>query len=541
MAVGFRAAEKAISNQIQKECVAPNRRRRPMNTQQEAVRILFINPPLSQVRGNVSTNLKFPLGFLYLATPLERDGFGVKILDAPLHYRTVTRVDDTTVRIGMTFEQIAEEIRSFAPRIIGVSCAFTMCEADSFAAIDFIKQRFPSVLLVVGGAHTSANPGYVLRNRNIDLAVIGEGELTMLEIARRFRSGQALQDIRGTALVSDGQVRTNEPRDYMANLDEYGASWHLLDMAQYFAHPYNSNATMRRNAVDLVTSRGCPGRCVFCSIHTVWGRKWRPRTPGNVVDEMEMLCRQYGARQFRIQDDNLTLDKRRIMEICDEIIRRKLDIRWDTPNGIALWTLNEDVLKKMRQAGCYRVTFGIESACARTQQYIGKIVDLQRIRDAVECCHRIGLWVCGTFIIGFPHETLEEIRETERFILKSGFNFPFLYVAQPMQGTRLYEDFKAHNLLPDNFRQMSSVGQTRYDTLHFKWYELNSLLQGILLKFYAYKTLSYLNPVRLYREFVSKIRSWEDCAYVLRMAAEIWKVVLVRKFSERHAVDQAGE
>jgi len=512
-----------------------------MNTQDKALRILFVNPPLSIVRGHLCTMLKFPLGFLYLATPLERDGFDVKILDAPLYYRTTTTVDDNTVRIGMTFEQIAEEIRSYAPQIVGVSCAYTMSEADSFAVIDYIKQRFPSVLLVVGGAHTSANPGYVLRNRNIDLAVIGEGELTMLEIARQFRSGKSLQDIPGTALVIEGQVRINERREYMADLDEYGASWHLLDMAQYFAHPNNADATLRRNAVDLVTSRGCPGKCVFCSIHTVWGRKWRARSPKNVVDEMELLCRQYGARQFRIQDDNLTLDKRRIIEICDEIVRRKLDIRWDTPNGIALWTLNEDVLKKMKQAGCYRVTFGIESACSRTQQYIGKIVNLQRIRDIVNYCHRIGLWICGTFIIGFPDETRDEIRETEQFIVKSRFNFPFIYVAQPMQGTRLYEDFKAHNLLPDEFRPMSSVDQTRYDTLHFNQSELNDMVRNIYMRFYRHKALSYLNPLRCYREFLSKIRSREDLNYVLRMAVAIWYPLRLKKFAKKHAVDQVGE
>lgn len=510
-----------------------------MNTQAKPIRIIFINPPLSLVRGHVATMLKFPLGFLYLATPLERDGFEVKILDTPLYYQTITPLDENTVRIGMPFDQIAAEIRSYAPQIIGVSCAYTMSEADSFAVIDHIKQHFPSVLLVVGGAHASANPGYVLRNRHIDLAVIGEGELTMLEIARRFRSGQPLQDIPGTALVSSGQVRINAPREYMTDLDEYGANWRLLDMAQYFAHPSNSSATMRRNAVDLVTSRGCPGKCVFCSIHTVWGRKWRARSPKNVVDEMELLCRQYGARQFRIQDDNLTLDKRRIIALCDEIIRRKLDIRWDTPNGIALWTLNEDVLKKMKQAGCYRVTFGIESACARTQQYIGKIVDLQRIRDIVACCHRIGMWVCGTFIIGFPDETREEIRETERFIVTSRLNFPFIYVAQPMQGTRLYEDFKAHNLLPDEFRPMSSVDQTRYDTLRFSRQELNDMVRGIYLKFYRHKILTFLNPWRFYRELLSKIRSREDLYYVLRMVAIIWYPLRLKKFAEKHAGDRA--
>jgi magnesium-protoporphyrin IX monomethyl ester (oxidative) cyclase len=457
-----------------------------------------------------------------MAGTLEKNGFDVRILDCPLDYQKVRSGGAHTIKVGTSLEDILGVVDEYRPDIVGVSCAYTMYESDSFEVIDLIKQHFPGMLVVVGGAHSSANPAHVLRNRNIDLVVIGEGEETLLEIATRRSNRQNLSDVCGTALQVDGQVKVNAPREYIQNLDDYQAAWHLIDMQKYYAHPFNSNATMRQNAVDIVTSRGCPGTCSFCSIHTVWGRKWRARSAGNVVDEIEMLYRQYGARQFRIQDDNLTLDKKRMLDICDEIVKRKLDIRWDTPNGIALWTLSKEVLQKMKHAGCYRVTFGVESGCLRTQKYIGKIVPLDRVNELIDFCHKIGMWVCSTFIIGFPEETEDDIRETESYILRSKINFPFIYVAQPFMGTKMSQDFERLNLLKHGLLEASEVGFSRYDTLHFSGEELNKRVKNIYLKFYLRKMISFFNPARFYREFLSKIRSSEDIRYVAKMFGEIW-------------------
>ena len=484
-------------------------------------KILFIEPSRSAPREDTHINIKLPLGFLYMAGVLEKNSFEVKILDCPLYCRVRRKTSDTTVRIGHTPKQLVDIIKNHEPDIVGVSCAYTMYESDSFEVINTIKSKFKDVLLVVGGAHSSANPEYVLRNKNIDIVVIGEGEETMLEIAKRYSAGGALDNINGTAVMAGNAMKINEPRAYIEDLDVLKPAWHLIDLQTYFNHPDNSFATMRRNAVDIITSRGCPGNCVFCSIHTVWGRKWRGRTPLNVVDELEMLQKKYGAKQFRFQDDNLTLSKDRIIAVCNEIVRRKLDIKWDTPNGIAIWTLNEDVLLKMKQAGCYRITFGIESGCKKTQKYVGKVVNLDRINRIIDYCHKIGLWVCATFIIGFPEETREDIHETEDYILSSKINFPFIYSAQPLQGTRMYTDFKKHNLIKNDFIDFSQMGDTKYDTLHMKAAELNQIRQRLYKKFYMRKTVSYLNPERAYREFLSKIRSIEDLKYVLRMAKAV--------------------
>ena len=174
----------------------------------------------------------------------------------------------------------------------------------------------------------------------------------------------------------------------------------------------------------------------------------------------------------------------------------------------------------MRAAGCYRLTFGIESGSPRTQKYIGKIVPEDKIRRLVRCCHRNRIWACGTFIIGFPDETLSDIRESERMILTCGINFAFIYIAQPLPGTRMIEDFRRLHLM-DAQRFGSMLGHSEYDTLHFKAPEINALLRDLYRKFYRRKALSYLNPLTLWREILCKLRTPEEWRYFLRMLANV--------------------
>ncbi|MFH1711038.1 MAG: radical SAM protein [Nanoarchaeota archaeon] len=484
-------------------------------------KIMFINPPQSASNNVRQIGLKFPLGLMYMASILEKSNFKVKILDCPLYYKKKRDIGGDKVRIGLFPEEITKTVLDFQPDIVGVSCAYSAFERDSFETISIVKKAEKKlgkkILIVVGGAHVSSNPKYVLRNKEIGIAVIGEGEETMLEIAENNRKGKSLIKIKGTA-VNSNKIIINERREPIKNIDTLTPAWHLINMNSYFAHPDNSRATLRKNSVDIITSRGCPGNCVFCSIHTVWGRKWRGRQAKNVVDEIELLVKKYGAKQFRIQDDNLTLDKKRTIEICDEIIKRKLDIRWDTPNGIAVWTLDEEVLRKMKQAGCYRVTFGVESGSKNTQKYIRKLINSNKIHNLIDTCHKLGIWVCATFIIGFPYEKKQDILETENFIRNSRINFPFIYVAQPYPGTDMYNDFVKEKLMKD-IKETSNICDSKYDTLNFSHDHLNKKRMRILKKFYLARLVSYSNPITLYTEFVSKIRSFEDFKYIFKNLA----------------------
>ena len=470
------------------------------------MKILFIVPPLSVNRKVKFANHQVPLGFMYMANVLEKEGFEVKILDCPLYYKERRRVDEDTDKIGFDNYDIGQEIKSFNPDIVGVSCSYSMYEQDSFDIINLVKVVNKKILVVVGGAHASSNP---LKNKNIDLIVKGEGELTMLEIAKNFRDKKDMKHIIGTT--------GNPPRPLIENLDDYQPAWHLINLEDYFKHPDNSAATIRKPSVTIITSRGCFANCIFCSVQTIWGRKWRAMSANNVVDQIEYLYNK-GVKHFRINDDNLTIDKKRIIAICDEIIRRKINIKWDTPSGVAMWALDEEVLTAMKKSGYYRITFGIESGSYDTLKYIGKNIDLDKARNIIATSHKLGLWTASFFIIGFPYETREDIQKTEDFIVNSGINFPFVFIAQPYSGTRMYEDFKA---IGCDVEALSNSTVSKYNTTNFTADQLNEFRKQIYIKFYKKKIWSYCNPITFYKEFLSKIRSYEDLKYTIKMMVAV--------------------
>ena len=494
----------------------------------EKNRIMFIVPPLSADKNIKFLTHQVPLGFLYMAGLLEKNGFEVKILDCPLYWKLKRKINENTIKFGLFPEQVEKEIKNFQPDIVGISCSYSMYESDSFDVVDSLKKMEKEInkkiLVVVGGAHVSSNPKFVLRNKNIDMVVIGEGELTMLEIAKNFQNNKNIKNIAGTALMNNGKFRINKARPYIQNLDELEPAWHLINFKEYFKHPDNYAISIRSPSVHIITSRGCPGNCVFCSVNTVWGRKWRAMSAKKVADQIELLYKKYRIRHFRINDDNFTIDKKRVVEICREIRKRKLDIKWDTPSGVAAWALDKDILKEMKKTGYYRVTFGIESGCKKSLEYIGKNINLEKINGLIDYCHKLGLWIASFFIIGFPYETKEEVNETVNYIINSKINFPFISGAQPYAGTRMYEDFKKEGLLinKNGFLEKSNVMVTKYGSKYLTAEEIREIRRKTYIRFYLKKIARYSNLFIFYKEFLSKIRTIEDLKYVYKIFKNIF-------------------
>ncbi len=206
---------------------------------------------------------------------------------------------------------------------------------------------------------------------------------------------------------------------------------------------------------------------------------------------MESLIKTYGIKEFRFFDDNISWDKKRIIEICDEIIKRKLGIRWDTPNGVAIATLDQEVLEKMKKSGYYKIIMGIESGSETTLKFMRKPVVLNHAKEIIKICNDLGIWTWSTFVIGFPDETKEEIQKTINFAKNSGLNFATFYIAQPYPGTELYHVYEKEGLLKSGFIK--------------------------------HRVLSYLNPTKFYSEFLKKIKSFEDLSYVFRMFLNLVK------------------
>ncbi|OQA74243.1 MAG: (Dimethylallyl)adenosine tRNA methylthiotransferase MiaB [Candidatus Dependentiae bacterium ADurb.Bin246] len=236
---------------------------------------------------------------------------------------------------------------------------------------------------------------------------------------------------------------------------------------------------------------------------------WRGRSPNNVVDELEYLVKKYKANGFYIQDDSVSVDVGRLKSICKLIIKKKLDLKWTTPNGIAHWTLDEEALDLMKKAGCYRITFGIESGNIEIRKWVGKPYDLKQATKLTKYANKIGMWTLSTNIIGFPYESREQIEDTVNYAISSDVDFALFFRLSPRPGTKVYEVFKKEGWLPKNKKYLLSE-DIACQTKFFKPGKLLEIQNYAYKKFLLARLKDFLNPVRLIR----KIKNFEDFLYV---------------------------
>jgi len=231
----------------------------------------------------------------------------------------------------------------------------------------------------------------------------------------------------------------------------------MLPMDKYFdvAKENPLRGVIRKRWANMITSRGCPYNCVFCTIHIVQGKKWRARSPENVLDEIEQLIQTYRIKQIDFYDENMTLDKKRIENICDLIVKRKLNVEWYAPNGVRADTLDENLLKKMKKSGCRGIRIAPESGVQRVvDQIVKKNLELKEVEKAVVLAKKVGIKVGCFFVIGLIGETKEDIKETIKYAYKLrrlGADKFYFSIATPMYGTELYEQAKRGGFLRDCF------------------------------------------------------------------------------------------
>ena len=470
-----------------------------------------------------------PINLLYLASYLKRAGVDCKIAELGKSEPTHFVPDGTRVRSGLADDEIAAILTAEKPRLVGIGCMFTRHYPETLAIAEFVRRTCPDARIVFGGNHASCFPEQCLKNKAVDFVVIGEGEKTLLDLAQHVLSGRTnWSEIDGLAYRNEtGQTVRSKPRDLIKNLDDLVVDYNLVDVKRYTAPSVNSPFLMRAPNMGIITSRGCPNKCVYCTVKNIYGRTWRSKSAKKTVDEIEFLHKQYGFGEFAILDDSASLDKKRWNEICNEIITRKLDIRWTTPNGIAHWTLDEPTLDKMKEAGCYRVTFGIESGFEATRKYLGKPYPLSQARDMIRHANRIGMWTICTNIIGFPDETGESMDATVRFAKESGADFATFYLLQPHLASEVYSHFKQAGLINfDHLLDGDNINPAEYEimtrtiveggsqTKHFTAEELRGIQNKAYRSFLTYRILScVVNPLRILR----KIRSLEDFRYMAKL------------------------
>ena len=496
------------------------------------MKVMLIYPPITVFGADPTIpSIVQPLGLAYVAGYLEKEGIQVKILDARgLSGERVIK-DPKSALYGLSNAEIIKEIENEKPDVIGISCMWTAYSGDAHRIAGLVKKYKKDLPVIFGGAHASQFYEMVLRDDNVDIVVIGEGEATCTEVLKRIKEGISFEDVKGIAYrTTDKRIVKNPPRIPIKDLDTIPfPARHLLDMNIYLDKTKKGKFAMRSPSIPMITSRGCPQKCIYCTIHSVWGNSWRGRSPKNVVDEIEMLQLNYGIKEVYWMDDSAGVHKSRLIAICDEIIRRKLDVKWTTPNGIAHWTLDESILDKMKQAGCYRITFGIESGNTEMRKFIGKPFDLKQAQRLIRYANKIGMWTICTFIIGFPYETREAVNDTIQFAIDSDTDMAVFYLLCPHPTSRVYEIFKKEGLLnldhvldpsislsDEDFAKLGELlGQKGLKTKYFTSEELENILTEAYNRFFKARFRSFLNPIRILR----KVKSIEDFQYVYRLGA----------------------
>ncbi|MBU2028714.1 B12-binding domain-containing radical SAM protein, partial [Patescibacteria group bacterium] len=469
-----------------------------------------------------------PLNLLCLGSFLQSKGLKCKIFELGAFNETQEIPEGKDkIRQGLSDEKIVEIIKTERPKIIGMGCMYSRHYIDVVNIAKLIKQTDPTIKIIIGGNHATDLCDLVLKSPYFDFIVIGEGEITFYELCQAILNNQNdFYGIKGLAFRKEGEIIKTEKRELLCNLDDLPLiDYSLINLKKYLEN-VKSPYIMRIPVMGISSSRGCPGHCVYCTVKAVWGRRWRAKSAMRTVDEIESLYKNYDIREFSFLDDSASVNKIRWNEICNEIIKRKLDIRWSTPNGIAHWTLDKPTLLKMKKSGCYRITFGIESGDEEIRKFIGKPYPLSQAKELIQYANKIGLWTICTNIIGFPYETREQIARTVEFAKKSGTDFAAFYPLSPMPTSNVYQYFKKEGLLDFDYIFGSEVlDEVEYEkmykvlseggapTVNFKPKELKKIIAEAYKNFIIYRGLTFLNPLRILR----KIHSIEDLRYTTRL------------------------
>jgi magnesium-protoporphyrin IX monomethyl ester (oxidative) cyclase len=430
------------------------------------MKVLLVNPPQTFYPGSDPPAGNLPLGLMYIAAMLQKNGYPVEILDAFMAGAEFEEKNGDEVTIGLPFKQIEEEIRNRNPDIVGIAGPFTSQIGNAIATSKAAKQANPNILTVVGGPHVTLVPEEFLQEaQSVDIAVTGEGEYAMLEIAQHFEGKKQLSEIKGIAYRKNGSVTVNERRSFIENLDELPyPAYDLVDMENYLNPKKIGYRSFQNRAVSMVTSRGCPFNCCFCAVHLHMGKGFRAHSAKYVLDHIQYVVDKYKVKNIFFEDDNLTLDLKRFEAICDGIIERRIKIGWETPNGVRADRLTLELLCKMKQSGCKSVFVGVESG---DQQILDKVVcknlDLKKVVEFAKNAKEIGLKTGAFYIIGFPGETKQNMQRTVDFALEMKRKYDVgmhLFAATPSYGTKLYEECKAKGYI-DADLSWNSFAQAR--------------------------------------------------------------------------------
>ncbi|MBI3631443.1 MAG: cobalamin B12-binding domain-containing protein [Candidatus Staskawiczbacteria bacterium] len=414
-------------------------------------RILLINPPMTYLTSVEPIRLAQPMGLCYIAAVLEKEGYDVKILDAHAEgYHNRVKNGDKT-QVGLTEQEISLKIAEFNPAIVGVGSMFSDQYNNSKMVCRVAKETNSEIVTCMGGVHPTMVPDEVLKDPNVNYVIRGEAEYSFRDFCDWLIKKK---DINPKKI--DG-LNFNPKEQWIQNLDELPfPARHLLNLPLYFeAGRAYREPSKRKRAFPIITSRCCPAFCNFCATHTMQG-SYRQRSVDNVIAEIEYLVKTCGMEEIYFLDDALAFGNFR--EILKKMVENKYDLAWHGANGIAIYSLDDELIDLFAKSGCYKVILSIESGVQKTLNYMRKPVKLVKTAEIIKKIKDSGLKVESMFVIGLPCESKEDILNTIKFAESLQLDYVSFPLATPFKGTDFYKDC---------FEKGCLAGEYKFENLKF--------------------------------------------------------------------------
>jgi len=458
------------------------------------MKIMLINPPnYSTVTLGKFKNFLPPLppvGLAYLAAYVREGGHDIQVIDA--------------FGEQLVFQEIENRIKKFQPSLIGITCMTPNAPMAQQVASE-IKKAFPEITIVFGGIHPSLMPDEVLKDPHVDYIIRKEGEISFLNLINTLESGNPLKDVKGLSWRQEGENVHNEDEKFCENIDMFPfPAWDIFPTHIYtvpvqwsYAHP----------VLPMLTSRGCPNRCSFCSLQTV-GPNYRGRSTENILAELEFLIKNFGVRQIMLLDAIFPINKKAAMEFLTALIQNGFHkkVCWVTETRVDY--VDYEVLCKMKEANFRLVAFGIESGVQEILDNVNKNIKVPQIHKAVSLAKKAKLDIYGLYMLGLPGETIKEARETVRLAKELNTDYAKFNITVPYPGTKLfYEAIKEGTLKSLVWSDYASYhSATGKDPV----YVPKGMRKDELIMLQKTATREYYLRPKIILSHLFKINSWEN-------------------------------
>lgn len=457
--------------------------------------ILLVMPPFSMQerygKGIEKIGTVLPsLGLLYVAAALEKADYKVEIFDTQIEPWDIAKISK--------------------PDVAGIYCN-TSNYHRAIELADEIKVKF-NPIVIFGGPHVTTRPLEVLNNSSVDYVVMGEGEISVVELLKSLNNPEA---VKGIGFKRNGKPVINPKRELIKDLDSIPCpARHLIAMEKYRPSP---NQYKRLPMTTMIVSRGCPFNCTFCDVETLWTRFYRPRSVANVISEIKQLVRDYGIREINFWDDVWGINDNWIEEFCDALAREGLDLTWACSCRVD--TINKETLKRMRKAGCWCIFFGIETLDQEILNAINKRITVEKITTALQWTKEAGIEIRANFILGLPKETPEKVKSMLKLICKLNPDYVKFNVLTPYPETVLYKQIREGNwgrITDESYNKLTGYFATFLPSGYKSIEELEKTKKYAYRKFYF--RLGYILPRLL------SVRSLEDFKRYIRGALAIFSI-----------------